>query len=247
MNIFKSKKSDKVWGSSQPKQLVEIAIYLRDNGFTGPTPASTVYSLEFTRKINAELNFSCSINRLYEDPHGVFNFQTYLGLSSIALRNDVDAAMIWETPICDVKNKSVYVFSIGLQDLKWDAEGGDINPVWQVSVQPEYSGCANDWIADWARYAAPIVTAINDDSSAIKFCYHILNYKKNPWVKSDGFTSPALEIYTAMLLVRNQQVEEARALLTDVLGITTRDAKKIQLHRTIDWIELTTQGKNQNL
>ena len=182
MKIFKSNRAHSVWGSSQPTQLQEIANYLTLAGFEGPTQASTIYSLEFVRKIDADLKFTCSIDRVYEDPHGVFNFQTYLGLSSLVLRVDVDAARIWETPICDVKDKSVGIFSIGLQHLKWNAEGGDINPVWQVSALPHYAS-------------------------------------------------------SAMMMVRNQQVEDAKALLMKALNVNTREEKRLQLQLALDWIQ----------
>lgn len=243
MKIFKSNRAVSVWGSAQPTQLLTIANHLAAGGFEGPTQASTVHSLEFVRKIDLDLKLTCSINRVYEEPHGVFNFQTYLGLSSFDLRADVDEAGIWETPIIDVKDKSVSVFSIGLQHLKWNAEGGDFNPVWQVSALPQYEFSSNEWLADWERYAAPIVFAITDRSSAIEFCQGALNYQKNSWVKSDGFVSPAFEIYTAMLMVKNQRFVEAKALLRAALNVNKREAKKMQLQIALDWVEAKNLAK----
>jgi len=245
MKIFKSKRTVSVWGSSQPKQLLEIANHLNASGFEGPTQASTLYSLYFVRKIDSDLKLTCSIDRVYEEPHGVFNFQTYLVLSSFALYADADDARLWGPSIGEVNEKSVGVFSVGLQHLKWNAEGGDDNPVWQVSALPQYENSANDWIADWERYGAPIVSAITDISSAIVFCQQALKYQKNPWVKSDGFGSYAFDIFTAMLMVRNHQVEEAKAFLINALNINDREAKraqlreakKMQLQLALDWVE----------
>lgn len=237
MNIFKSKRTASVWGTSQPRQLLEIANYLIAYGFEGPTPASTLHSLEFVRQIDVDLKLTCSINRVYEDPHGVFNIQTYLGLSSFALRIDADDAKIWEAPICDVKDNAVGVFSIGLQHLKWNAEGGNTNPVWYVSALPQYQFSANDWIADWNRYATPIVLTITDISSAIIFCQKALKYRKNPWVKSDGFVSSAFEIYTAILMVKHQQIEDAKKLLMAALNTSNSEAKKMQLQLALAWVE----------
>lgn len=122
MKIFNSNRAMSVWGSSQPKQLLEISHFLVSQGFEISKKDSDLYSLVFTLKIDADIEFTCSISRIYEDPLGVFNFQTYLILFSHALRADAFSAKILDSS-APIEGRIV-IFSIGLQHLKWNAEGG---------------------------------------------------------------------------------------------------------------------------
>ena len=242
MNFFKFKRIASIWGSSEPQQLIEIFNYLNTINFVGPTSESTLHSVVLHRKICDGLKFSISIIRVYEDPPSVFNYQCYLSLSSLELREAVDALGIWEPTRIVIKSNPVGIFSVGLQHLKWNAEGGDVNPVWQVSSLAEYRHSADAWIRDFEHYFLPILNEITDISTAISFCLKAMKYRKNLWVKSDGYGSAAFEIYTALLMIKNNRVLEANALLKNSLENTNNSALKYELQSFLNW--MNAQGLN---
>lgn len=122
--------------------------------------------------------------------------------------------------------------------------GGD-NPVWQVSTLPQYERSAEKWISDWNRYAAPVLYSIVDTSGVIEFCQKALQYKNNPWVKSDGFRNYEISTWTAMLMAKERRFDDAKNLLLKALNAneteapraSLREARRAQLQRAFDWIE----------
>lgn len=238
MKLFKLKKTISVWGSPEPKQLLDIFAYLNRHGFLGPSDTSSLYSFNFFYPINDDLEIWCSVNRVGSNPEGsVFYLSTSFGLQSKSLLRICRDAKLHQEEIPDPNQYAESIFSIELAHLKWNAEPGDENPVWRVSQLPEFQHAASDWIRDWEKYAAPTINAIADLSSAIDFCLKIRRYQKNSWVKSDGYRCAALEQYLAILMAENNQASAAKELLREALVERTNQSTQAELRLVLSWIE----------
>lgn len=244
MKLLKSKRTVAVWGSSEPKQLLEIFSYLNAHGFIGPSSSSTLYSFSFTRRVDEDLDFLCRVTTAGGDPvrHTV-HIDTFLGLVSKSLLLLKRQTKLVDPAVSDPKEYAAGIFSVTLAHLKWNAEGGDVNPSWTVSPLPEFDSAALDWIHDWEKYAVPVIDAIKDLPSAIAFGEQVMYYQKNPWVRSTGWVSAALECYLSLLLFKINQVGAAKDLLRSAFHATDRPAKQSQILLVSEWIDAQSQGK----
>jgi hypothetical protein len=207
---------EKVWGSKHPTQLVRLFEYLNSKGYLGPSVTSTAHNLHFRREIDSDLSVFCTIVRVYEDPQGVFNFQSYLGLSSVRVANIAREIGILAPSATQEYDGAICVFSVGLQYLKWNAVGGSENPVWQISGQPEFVDSASQWIADWEAFGSPIVDPVASSDSAAQASSYALAYRAQSWVKSDGFSSISLPLFAATIMWIAGQRHEATEIIQQV-------------------------------
>jgi hypothetical protein len=235
--LFGSQTAVKLWGEAEPRQLLEMFSYLNSKGFKGPTRESNLHFFSFKKKINNDLSFDFSISHLYCDPQHVFNFHCSLSLSSKSVYPPIVEMDLYDGEIpTPGKDLSIGVVSMPIAHLKWDAEGGEINPTWQISTLKEYENCVQIWINDWEKYVEPILRTIIDNTSAWQFCEKALQYKRNPWVKSNGYLAANLEISTALLMLNDGLHEQAINLLLSESNKPLKPAHKIQLQKAIDWI-----------
>jgi hypothetical protein len=238
MKIFKSKKMTSVWGSQEPQELFKVVAYLHSQGFNGPIASSTLHNLFFERPVDDDLSLSCSISRAGEWPEHVFKFCCGLSVrSKFLFQASEEINFYGNTLITPPMQDTQSIFSIQLEHLVWNEKESDINPSWKISTLPGYDNTCENWVSSWDKHFAPIIDSIKNLSEVIKFLEQIAIYKKNPWVKSDGYGSHAFDPYLAILLVKNNQIEAAKVLLCEALKTPKNSAVYKQLDLTLAWVQ----------
>lgn len=238
MTFSQVKKISSVWGQSEPSQLLKISEFFNSRGFVGPTIDSDPYFFIFRRVVDKDFTFSCTVRRLFENPKKVFHFGTALTLWSRSVRvMEVEKAVnMDEPPPLNASGLGGSVFSIDLAHLKWNFVGGQDNPTWQVSALAGYEFSIQKWVDDWIEYLEPISNSVHNLDSAIECCKKALAYRRQPWVKSDGFIGPNFEINTAALLVQAGRIAEANRLLEDAIALSPRAARQHQIRLALNWV-----------
>ena len=111
-----------------------------------------------------------------------------------------------------------------------------------MSTAPEYKNSSARWIADWKQYAAPIVAGTSNLNDAIGYCEKIKTYKKQSWVKSDGYLPSAVTINLAFLLVQHGQCEKARDVLQGALKLQVHPPAIERHQKALAWVIAQTDG-----
>jgi hypothetical protein len=206
----------KRWGSSHPLVLEKIILYLNHNNFIGPVSWKDPSSLTFVKKNDEDFFTSVSICGVHEDPSGVFNFDISITISS-KLVGDVEVFLdLWEIDQNSVENIYNFPYAdlimVRLSHLKWNVEKGE-NPSWQVVNAPLSIELAFEaWRQDWERFGVPFVNRIENKRDIVNTFFCLKDYKKNPWVKSDGPQTFLFFERGIILLALNGQLDDAKSL-----------------------------------
>jgi hypothetical protein len=239
IKFLNGKKMAKAWGQAEPPELRKILEYLCDeDGFLPPKNWSHAYTLDLYRELTNDLVANVGFSTAGEFPVGVIYFDTTIALRSKFCRKIEDQIQIWpnQTPSTEGLDASAQIFCITLSHLKWNDTPGDRNPGYQISTAPEYKNSSVKWIADWKQYAAPIIAGTSTLKEAIQFCEKIKTYKKQPWVKSDGYRAQSVDIYLAFLLVQDGQLEKARGILQVGLKLQTHLPSIERHQKALVWV-----------
>lgn len=231
--IHKTKKFLKTWGSNGEAQLGRVFDEAYLAGFTEAGHTSDTYSFFVYKTIDADLTACLSISRCGEYPKNVFSFDTSLMVFSHWLQH-AENAIFPPYPDHTPHPRGSTVFVMPLSHYRWNEGYAVENPCWHITDIPGYEDSIDRWMVDWRRLMLPVAQSIHDLPSLLEQCQKTLAYKPNFWVKSDAYLG-LLDINTALLLLKNNQKQQALELLTDILATATRAGKASQVRLAFEW------------
>jgi hypothetical protein len=239
IKFLNAKKMAKAWGQAEPAELRKIFEYLCDSeGFAPPKDWSDGYTLVLKKEVQDDLVIEASFSTVGQYTVGVVNFDTGILLSSKYCKKIENVLELWpnQKNTVSVLDTAATIFCVHLSHLKWNAAFTEKNPEFQISELSEHQNSAQKWIIDWKAYAKPHIALLSNLKDAIQYCEYIKNYKKQPWVKSDGYRSSTIDIHLAFLCVQDGQYEKANAILESAWKLQTHTSSIDRHEKALNWV-----------
>lgn len=230
----------KAWGATAPQELVKIFKFLCEEvGFNLPENWKDPYTLMLQKRMADDLIIKALFCTAGQYPQYVFNFDVGIALCSEFCRKIEDQTDIWPNRKSSAHETetSSGIFCIDLSHLKWNETSVEKNPIFQISELPGYQDTAKQWILDWENFATPLLASVSNLDDAIQYCEFIKTYKKQVWVKSDGYLSSALDIHWALLCAQDGQYEKAKNILQNSLELQTHPPSVERHKKALSWVE----------